>query len=671
LETPAAALSVTATSSNTALVPNANLMLAGSGADRTIAVATGANQTGSTTITLVVSDGTASTNETFILTVTTPPNASPTISAVADQTVNEDTATGALAFSVGDLETPAADLVVTASSSDTTLVPLANIALGGSGANRTVSVVPATNGFGSATITLSVQDGVSSAAETFVVTVNPVNDRPTISSVADQTIDEDGSTVPLTFTIGDVETPAALTVTATSSNTTLVPNSRIIVGGSGSSRTVAVTPAPNQAGATTIALTVADGTDTATTSFVVTVNQINDLPTISDIAGRTINEDSSTGPIPFTVGDLETPAPNLIVTATSSNTGLVPNANIALAGNGFNRTIAVVPSANQFGSTTITVTASDGSGSALRTFVVTVNSVNDVPTISTIPPQTVPRGSSTTIPFTVGDIETPAANLTLSATSSDQSIIPNANMTFAGEGANRSVTVTPLVSGGPVTISIEVGDGTANALGTFSVTVSDTSPPSVVAMERNEGRERFDQLASLAFTFSEDVSGSLDASDMLLVNETAGAPVDIAAAIVEWDAAARTARWDLSGIDFVEGRYSVTLVAAGIADAAGNALDGNGDGTPGGNHVSEAVLTWQGDTDRNLTIDFADFVNLANAFGGPGGWGDGDFDDDQVVAFDDFVAMSNNFGKTVPAIEAPTARLMPAAVDAVIKGVML
>ena len=63
-------------------------------------------------------------------------------------------ATGQLSFIVGDVETPAGSLTVSATSSDQTVVPDANIILGGSGAERTVSVAPAENQHGSVTVTV-------------------------------------------------------------------------------------------------------------------------------------------------------------------------------------------------------------------------------------------------------------------------------------------------------------------------------------------------------------------------------------------------------------------------------------------------------------------------------------------------------------------------------------
>jgi parallel beta-helix repeat protein len=105
-------------------------------------------------------------------------NNPPTISDITDKTTVEDTATSAIPFTVGDVELNPAYLAVTASSSDTTLIPAGNISLGGSGANRTISVTPAANEYGSATITVSVNDGNVTVDDTFLLTVSPVNDAP-------------------------------------------------------------------------------------------------------------------------------------------------------------------------------------------------------------------------------------------------------------------------------------------------------------------------------------------------------------------------------------------------------------------------------------------------------------------------------------------------------------
>ena len=105
----------------------------------------------------------------------------------------------------------------------------------------------------------------------------------------------------------------------------------------------------------------------------------NTAPTISTIPNQSTNEDVTTTSIPFSVNDAETAAGSLNVAATSSDTALVPNANIILAGSGTNRTLTVTPAANKWGTCTITLTVSDGSLAASKSFALTVNAVNDPP----------------------------------------------------------------------------------------------------------------------------------------------------------------------------------------------------------------------------------------------------------------------------------------------------
>jgi surface-anchored protein len=101
-------------------------------------------------------------------------NVAPTISDVSDQSTNEDTPTAAVPFVVGDSQTPVGALVVSGTSDNTSLVPNGQIVFGGSGANRTVTITPAANQFGTATITLKVTDaGGLFATDTFVLTVEP------------------------------------------------------------------------------------------------------------------------------------------------------------------------------------------------------------------------------------------------------------------------------------------------------------------------------------------------------------------------------------------------------------------------------------------------------------------------------------------------------------------
>ncbi|MBL9166325.1 MAG: tandem-95 repeat protein, partial [Verrucomicrobiales bacterium] len=389
LETSAAALTVQATSSNTGLLPVNRIEFGGSGASRTVRVDPVANQSGTAQVTVTVRDangGSASTS--FTLTVT-PVNDLPTISTIGSQSVDEGETVGPIPFSVGDVETSASALTVRATTSNPGLVPVSRITIVGSGADRTVTVVPLPTRSGTVQVTLTVTDANSGVASTtFAVVVDEVNDLPTITSVATQSVDEDGTVGPIPFTVGDIETAAsALTVRATTSNVNLVPVSRIVITGSGSDRTVTITPTANQFGTADVTLTVTDEEGgTASRTFTLTVNPVNDLPTISSIGAQAIDVDGTAGPILFTVGDVETAANALTVSASSSNTGLIPVSNIVLSGSGATRRVTVRPTAKVAGAAQVTLTVSDSTGGTSDSrFIVTVGDVNPILVENSLP----------------------------------------------------------------------------------------------------------------------------------------------------------------------------------------------------------------------------------------------------------------------------------------------
>ena len=82
---------------------------------------------------------------------------------------------------------------------------------------------------------------------------------------------------------------------SSSSNPALVPTNNIVFGGSGSNRTVSVTPAPDAHGTTTLSLTIGDGTNSTTTNFVLVVRPVNDVPIVTSVGDQIIDEDANEG----------------------------------------------------------------------------------------------------------------------------------------------------------------------------------------------------------------------------------------------------------------------------------------------------------------------------------------------------------------------------------------
>ncbi len=116
---------------------------------------------------------------------TTPPlasNQAPTISGIGDRSVYAGTLTGAIPFLVADAESAANALSVTVNSSNTSLVPVSAITLGGTGSVRTVSVTPAPARTGTATISITVSDGTLAATSSFAVAVHAAGTGALITS---------------------------------------------------------------------------------------------------------------------------------------------------------------------------------------------------------------------------------------------------------------------------------------------------------------------------------------------------------------------------------------------------------------------------------------------------------------------------------------------------------
>jgi hypothetical protein len=567
-ETGPEKLVVTATSSDPSVISPKGIVLGGTGTARTFTLTPEPNASGSTLITLVVSDGERTAGMEFTVRVT-PVDDPPTISNITDLSINEDTASGPIAFTVGDAETAASSLTVSASSANTTLVPAGGLVLGGSGANRTIAITPAANQVGSALITVTVSDGALSATDTFTVQVSAVNDAPTISRFVDQSISEDTSTAALSFTVGDLETAAAnLTVSAVSSDPVLVPSGGFAFGGSGANRTLTISPAANRSGSAVITVSVSDGSASSSTPFTLTVSAVNDAPTISNIADQSINEDGSTGALAFTVGDAETAAANLTVTATSSNPTLVPAGGLVLGGSGASRTITVTPAAGQSGSALVTVTVSDGSLSATDTFTVVVAAVNDAPTISNVADQSINEdGSTGALAFTVGDAETAAANLTVTATSSNPTLVPAGGLVLGGSGANRTITVTPVANqSGSALVTVTVSDGSLTATDTFTVVVAAVNDAPTISNIADQSINEDGSTGALAFT----VGDAETAAASLTVTATSSNPslVPAGGLVLGGSGASRTIT-----VTPARDQTGSTLITVSVSDGAGSASD--------------------------------------------------------------------------------------------------
>jgi hypothetical protein len=130
-------------------------------------------QSGSSAITLWVTDTAAKSNSTTFTITVRPMNLSPVISTIPPTNTLMDFGTAPIAFTIGDPETPAGNLTVSGVSANPTLLPNENIVFDGSDSNRTVTLTPAAGQIGVAPVTVTVSDGTNTANCTFALMVTP------------------------------------------------------------------------------------------------------------------------------------------------------------------------------------------------------------------------------------------------------------------------------------------------------------------------------------------------------------------------------------------------------------------------------------------------------------------------------------------------------------------
>ncbi|MFL3658713.1 MAG: hypothetical protein ACJ07L_11770 [Opitutales bacterium] len=200
------------------------------------------------------------------------------------------------------------------------------------------------------------------------------NNAPTVSDLSDVSILEGSDSEVIQFSVDDTETNAIdLKTFVRSSNQDLLADSRIVLGGSGSERTLNLNPISGASGTSTVTITVSDGVRTTDESFTLNVQSIT-VPVISAIADVSITLGASVDPVDFSIEDTETAVENLTISLASSNTVLLPIENISIEGMGANRTLVATPVEGLMGASTVTVTVGDGSGEAIETLEIAVQS---------------------------------------------------------------------------------------------------------------------------------------------------------------------------------------------------------------------------------------------------------------------------------------------------------
>ena len=441
--------------------------------------------------------------------------------------------------------------------------------------------------------------GAASASRSIVVRPDAtLNSPPAISAIGDVSAARN-TPVTVNFTVGDAQTPAALLeVAAAASNAVLLPAGSLSSGGSGSARSLTLTPAPGRIGSSLVTVTVTDGGGaTASATFTLTVLAGEARLIISQYyEGLSNNKwieitnvgdgpyDPATGRLylstwfnPATAGTTFTIDPINAVLQPGGSILFRASAAVLPAASNLTGPVVVLTSAGQFNGDDITFltpvatagpagyaaridtigvndpswTASGGSGIAggqdrsyvrnrqivapsqnyvpsqwTRFLLADVNAAaagttqrlgehawNHAPTIEAIPDQTLYSGQSLgPIDFSVGDAETAAASLTITAFSSDETLVQASSIAIGGAGPTRSLSITPVADqSGSTAITLVVSDGEGRtAASAFLLTVLPSAVTGVTLTPRtaylHAGRQQqFTAAVQGVGAFSQDV----------------------------------------------------------------------------------------------------------------------------------------------------------------------
>jgi hypothetical protein len=472
---------------------------------------------GTANLTLQLQDNGGTTNggvdtsatQNFIITAT-PVNDAPSFTKGADQTVLEDAGPQtvnpwATAISAGPADESGQTLTFNVTGNTNPALFSAGPAVSPTGV---LTYTPTPDANGSATITLVLQDnggtadgGVdTSAPQTFVINVTPVNDAPsftagpTVTVIKDtgaQTIDPwatgisagpaNEATQTLSFTITANDNPGMFAVAPAVSPTGVLT----------------FTTAANANGTANLTLQLQDnggttdgGVDTsATQNFVITLTPVNDAPSFTKGADQTVAEDAGPQTVdPWATAISAGPADESGQALTFNVTG---NTNPAL----FSTAPAVsptgaltyTPAPDANGSATITLVLQDDGGtadggvhtSAPQTFAITVSAVNDAP-VNTLPAGPLSTGVNVPLAFTgpnsivVADVDAAAGAVTTTVSTTLGTFAATAQngAVVTGSGSN-SVSITDVVADVNATLQTLSFASAAGGSGTITVATND------------------------------------------------------------------------------------------------------------------------------------------------------------------------------------------------------
>lgn len=490
------------------------------------------NFVGSTTFTYKANDGTVDSNTATVTITVTNENDPPVIGADQTLATNEDMALNFTINSATDVDVPAQTLSykIISAPQHGTLSNCINASTWTTDLSCTYN--PDSNYYGTDIFTVRANDGVSDsvAVETITITINPVNDAPTLVATQAISVSEDSS---VTFDLGlgsDVESdPLAYTKLTNTSNGTITCTG-------GTSRSCTYTPNANFEGTDTFSYKVNDGAlDSNTATVTITVTPTNDPPVIGADQTLATNEDTALNFSLNAATDIDVPAQTISYKIISAPLhGTISNC-INTSGWQSDISCTYAPDANWNGTDSFTVRANDGVSDSVAdaTVTITVNAVNDAPTLAATQAVSTTEDTAVTFDLTAGsDVENSSLTYTKLTNTS------NGTITCTG-GTSRSCTYTPNADfEGTDSFTYKVNDGSLDSTtATVTITVAPANDPPVPGADQ-----------TIAATEDTSVSFTLNS----------GSDVDVPAQTLTYILVSGPSRGSLSGC-IATGSYSTDL----------------------------------------------------------------------------------------------------------------
>ena len=366
--------------------------------------------------------------QTFVIEVTSV-NDAPSVTVGGNQLVAEDSGLTLVAnyatFSTGPANESAQTLTITVTNDNNALFSVQpTIAADGS-----LSFTPAPNEFGTATVSVVVQDnggtangGVdTSLVQTFSIQVFLVNDAPTFVPGPNPTALEDAGAQTLTgwatgITAGPAnESGQTVAFTVTNNNNALFAVQPAIT----PSGTLTYTPAANANGSATLVVTLTDNffpNASVQETVTISVTPVNDAPSFTKGTNLTVSANAGAQTVSgwatsIAAGPANESGQTVSFTVTNSNNALFA-VQPSIAANG---TLTFTPATTGNGTATVSVVIKDNGGTAnggvdssvVQTFTITVNPVSTAnrPTASIAGPNSAVRGQSTAFTLSATDVD--------------------------------------------------------------------------------------------------------------------------------------------------------------------------------------------------------------------------------------------------------------------------